>query len=128
MEKVISELFEGHTSNFIDCINVDYKSTRRESFMDLQLDVKGCRDIYASFDRYTEVERLEGQNQYKAEGLGLQVGTPTMSSVSGSSLTKMKWHSSIEADVESMEAEVAFIGCTCCCYEEQVSTWVLKCS
>lgn len=73
VEKVISELFEGHTSNFIDCINVDYKSTRRESFMDLQLDVKGCKDIHASFDRYTEVERLEGQNQYKAEGLGLQV-------------------------------------------------------
>ncbi|KAK9841636.1 hypothetical protein WJX74_009141 [Apatococcus lobatus] len=72
VEKVISELFEGHTSNFIDCINVDYKSTRKESFMDLQLDVKGCKDIYGSFDRYTEVEKLEGQNQYKAEGFGLQ--------------------------------------------------------
>ena len=79
VEKVISELFEGHTSNFIDCINVDYKSTRKESFMDLQLDVKGCNDIYSSFDRYTEVEKLEGQNQYKAEGFGLQV-RPTSSS------------------------------------------------
>ena len=78
MEKVISELFEGHTSNFIDCINVDYKSTRKESFMDLQLDVKGCRDIYGSFDRYTEVEKLEGQNQYMAEGHGLQVSLPSM--------------------------------------------------
>lgn len=41
---------------------------------DLQLDVKGCRDVYASFDKYVEVERLEGDNKYHAEELGLQVG------------------------------------------------------
>lgn len=40
---------------------------------DLQLDVKGCRDIYASFDKYVEVERLEGDNKYHAEKYGLQV-------------------------------------------------------
>lgn len=51
VEKVINELFEGHTLNFIECVNVDYKSSRRESFMDLQLDVKGCANIYDSFDR-----------------------------------------------------------------------------
>lgn len=40
---------------------------------DLQLDVKGCRDVYASFDKYVEVERLEGDNKYHAEQHGLQV-------------------------------------------------------
>ena len=40
---------------------------------DLQLDVKGCRDVYASFDKYVEVERLEGDNKYHAEHYGLQV-------------------------------------------------------
>lgn len=40
---------------------------------DLQLDVKGCRDVYASFDKYVEVERLEGDNKYHAEDHGLQV-------------------------------------------------------
>lgn len=40
---------------------------------DLQLDVKGCRDVYASFDKYVEVERLEGDNKYHAEQFGLQV-------------------------------------------------------
>lgn len=40
---------------------------------DLQLDVKGCRDIYSSFDKYVEVERLEGDNKYHAENHGLQV-------------------------------------------------------
>ena len=43
------------------------------SFVDLQLDVKGCRDVYASFDKYVEVERLEGDNKYHAEQYGLQV-------------------------------------------------------
>ena len=41
--------------------------------VDLQLDVKGCRDVYASFDKYCEVERLEGDNKYHAENHGLQV-------------------------------------------------------
>ena len=107
MEGTIQQLFEGHHMNYIECINVDYKSTRKESFYgivlynctllsyytkptflsiyhvlisylmaDLQLDVKGCKDVYASFDKYVEVERLEGDNKYHAEGHGLQVGCP----------------------------------------------------
>lgn len=43
------------------------------SMEDLQLDVKGCRDVYASFDKYVDVERLEGDNKYHAEEHGLQV-------------------------------------------------------
>ncbi|KAM0846886.1 hypothetical protein ACQ4PT_055394 [Festuca glaucescens] len=39
---------------------------------DLQLDVKGCQNVYASFDKYVEVERLEGDNKYHAEQHGLQ--------------------------------------------------------
>ncbi|XAR53555.1 Ubiquitinyl hydrolase 1 [Bertholletia excelsa] len=72
VEGTIQQLFEGHHMNYIECINVDYKSTRKESFYDLQLDVKGCRDVYASFDKYVEVERLEGDNKYHAEHYGLQ--------------------------------------------------------
>ena len=33
----MNKLFEGHTVNYIECINVDYKSTRREPFMDVQV-------------------------------------------------------------------------------------------
>ncbi|CAA6667135.1 unnamed protein product [Spirodela intermedia] len=72
VEGTIQHLFEGHHMNYIECINVDYKSTRKESFYDLQLDVKGCRDVYASFDKYVEVEQLEGDNKYHAEQYGLQ--------------------------------------------------------
>ncbi|KAI3866555.1 hypothetical protein MKX03_014826, partial [Papaver bracteatum] len=72
-EGTIQHLFEGHHMNYIECINVDYKSTRKESFYDIQLDVKGCRNVYASFDKYVEVEHLEGNNKYHAdEQHGLQ--------------------------------------------------------
>ncbi|KAK3162072.1 hypothetical protein QOZ80_1BG0084980 [Eleusine coracana subsp. coracana] len=72
VEGAIQKLFEGHHMNYIECINVDYKSTRKESFYDLALDVKGCSDVYASFDKYVEVERLEGDNKYQSEQHGLQ--------------------------------------------------------
>ncbi|XP_047157668.1 ubiquitin C-terminal hydrolase 13-like isoform X2 [Vigna umbellata] len=72
VEGTIQKLFEGHHMNYIDCINVDYKSMREESFYDLQLDVKGCKNVYDSFDKYVEVEQLEGDNKYHAEWHGLQ--------------------------------------------------------
>ncbi|KAL9675747.1 hypothetical protein QQ045_003953 [Rhodiola kirilowii] len=72
VEGTIQKLFEGHHMNYIECINVDCKSTRKESFYDIQLDVKGCRDIYASFDKYVEVECMDGDNKYQSEQYGLQ--------------------------------------------------------
>lgn len=36
VEGMINKLFEGHTLNYLECINVDYKSSRKESFMDVQ--------------------------------------------------------------------------------------------
>lgn len=72
VEGTVNRLFEGHTLNYIDCINIDFQSSRKEAFQDLQLDVKGCNNIYDSFDRYCEVETLEGDNKYEAEGHGKQ--------------------------------------------------------
>ncbi|XP_047971318.1 ubiquitin C-terminal hydrolase 12-like isoform X2 [Salvia hispanica] len=72
VEGAIQQLFEGHHMNCIECINVDYKSSRKESFYDLQLDVRGCHDVYASFDKYVAVENLDGDNKYHAEQHGLQ--------------------------------------------------------
>jgi hypothetical protein len=37
VEGMINKLFEGHTLNYLECINVDYKSSRKESFMDVQV-------------------------------------------------------------------------------------------
>lgn len=68
----IEKLFQGYLMNYIDCIDVDYKSRRRESFMDLQLDVKGCANVYESLDKYVQVEILDGENKYAAGDYGLQ--------------------------------------------------------
>ena len=72
VEGTINKLFEGHFTNYIDCIDIDYKSVRREAFQDVQLVVKGCKNIYDSFDEYCQVEVLEGENQYEVDGHGKQ--------------------------------------------------------
>ncbi|MFS7961867.1 putative ubiquitinyl hydrolase 1 [Helianthus anomalus] len=69
---VIKKLFEGHNMKYVECVNVHYISIKKQTFSCLQLDVKGCRSVYASFDKYTEVERLEGDSRYRAGPHGLQ--------------------------------------------------------
>lgn len=72
VEKQLQYLFGGHTYNYVRCMHVDFESTREETFMDLQLDVKGCRDVRESFLKYCEVETLEGDNKYHSDKFGLQ--------------------------------------------------------
>lgn len=71
VENSIPELFAGHYSNYIECVNVDYTSTCKQPYMEIQLDIKGCRDVYASLEKFCEVEKLEGANKYNAENHGL---------------------------------------------------------
>ena len=73
VEGVISKLFTGKMKSFIKCVNVDYESSRIEDFYDIQLNVKGCKNLTDSFHEYCKVEVLEGDNLYFAEGFGLQV-------------------------------------------------------
>ena len=40
--------------------------------VDIQLNVKGCKNVYESFKKYVSVEMLEGENRYRTEGYGLQ--------------------------------------------------------
>lgn len=42
--------------------------------LDIQLNVKGCKTLRDSFANYIDVETLDGENKYQAEGHGLQVG------------------------------------------------------
>jgi len=34
--------------------------------------VKGCKNVYESFDKYVEIEKMEGENKYQANNHGLQ--------------------------------------------------------
>lgn len=69
----ISRIFQGKLRSFIRCLHISYESVREEDFYDIQLDVKGCSDIHASFKQYVARELLSGENQYDAgEGRGRQ--------------------------------------------------------
>ncbi|CAI5494319.1 unnamed protein product, partial [Closterium sp. Naga37s-1] len=68
----VKKLFGGHAMSLIDCTHMDCMSARKEPFLDVQLDVKGCRDVYASLDKYVEVEELGGDNKFYAEQHGFQ--------------------------------------------------------
>ncbi len=62
----IKSLFAGKTLSFVHCVDVEYSSSREEEFYDLQLDVKGCKNVMESFDKYTEEEVLDGDDKYDA--------------------------------------------------------------
>ncbi|OAQ27058.1 hypothetical protein K457DRAFT_1805530 [Linnemannia elongata AG-77] len=71
-EGAIQYLFGGKTKSFVKCLNVEYESSLTETFCDIQLNVKGCATLRDSFIDYVKVETLDGDNQYYAEGHGLQ--------------------------------------------------------
>lgn len=71
-EKLLQQLYEGKFKSYIRCTEVEYESSRTEPFLDLQLRVKGIPDLIKSFEDYCEVEKLDGENQYRAEGHGMQ--------------------------------------------------------
>eukprot|EP00924_Labyrinthula_sp_SR-Ha-C_P014071 augustus_masked-scaffold_56-processed-gene-1.89-mRNA-1 protein AED:0.38 eAED:0.40 QI:0/-1/0/1/-1/1/1/0/1414 len=66
-DDVVRDLFRGQYKSFIKCVNIDYESSKIEEYYDLQLDVKGLKDVYESLDKFIEVEKLEGENQYLCE-------------------------------------------------------------
>ncbi len=70
------KIFSGHILKFIECLNVDYKSEKKDMFQDIMVDVKGCKNVYDSFDRITAEDKFEGENQYDCEGHGKQVPAP----------------------------------------------------
>ncbi|SMN20418.1 similar to Saccharomyces cerevisiae YMR304W UBP15 Ubiquitin-specific protease involved in protein deubiquitination [Maudiozyma saulgeensis] len=72
VEGELNEIFVGKMKSFIKCIDVDYESSRVEDFWDLQLNVKNMKNLAESFDSYTELELMNGENQYAAQDYGLQ--------------------------------------------------------
>jgi ubiquitin carboxyl-terminal hydrolase 7 len=72
LQDQLKRLFCGKMESYIKCVNVDYESRRGEEFWDLQLNVKGTKDLRASFEDLVAVEMMDGDNQYRAEGHGLQ--------------------------------------------------------
>lgn len=72
VEGELNEIFVGKMKSFIKCINIEYESSRVEDFWDLQLNVKNMKNLTESFESYTELELMNGENQYAAQDYGLQ--------------------------------------------------------
>ncbi|XP_065899368.1 ubiquitin carboxyl-terminal hydrolase 7-like isoform X2 [Dysidea avara] len=72
VEGTIPQLFEGKMESYVKCTNVDYVSSRIETYFDIQLNIKGKKNVYESFKDYVAVETLEGENKYDAGQYGLQ--------------------------------------------------------
>ena len=68
----IKELFCGKLINYIKCTRVNFISEREETFYDIQLPVKGFKNIYESLRDYTLEEVLAGENKYDTETYGKQ--------------------------------------------------------
>ncbi|CAI2355062.1 unnamed protein product [Caenorhabditis sp. 36 PRJEB53466] len=71
-EKSIPNLFRGNMKSFIKCTDVNYESSRTESFYDVQLNVLGMESLERAFEAYTAVEVLDDDNKYDAGDYGLQ--------------------------------------------------------
>lgn len=72
LEGTIPKLFEGKMISYIKCQNVDYTSRRTETFYDIQLNIKGKKNINESFKDYIATEILDDDNKYDAGEHGLQ--------------------------------------------------------
>jgi len=64
----VAELFEGKTTSFVECIDVDYTSSRDEVFYDLSLNVLGLSGVDEALRAYTAVEMMDGDNRVRADG------------------------------------------------------------
>ncbi|CAI5463222.1 unnamed protein product [Closterium sp. Yama58-4] len=50
----------------------DLSKKHDSTFDGFQLDVKGCKDVYASLDKYVEVQKLDGNTKFYVEQHGAQ--------------------------------------------------------
>ncbi|KAF2826913.1 cysteine proteinase [Ophiobolus disseminans] len=71
-EGALTKMFVGKMKTYISTINVEYESSRIEDFWDIQLNVSGNKNLDDSFKDYIQVETMDGENKYFAEGFGLQ--------------------------------------------------------
>ncbi|CUM67194.1 uncharacterized protein PRCAT00004887001 [Priceomyces carsonii] len=66
IENRLNDIFVGKMKSYIKCVDVPYESSRVEDFWDIQLNVKGFKNLEQSFKNYIEIEMLDGENKYQA--------------------------------------------------------------
>ena len=76
-DRAIQDLFQGEVENYIECIDIDYKSRKKEFFYDVPVNVRGLsgdplESLEKALEEFTAVEIMEGDNAYDAEDKGKQ--------------------------------------------------------
>eukprot|EP01060_Flectonema_neradi_P011001 TRINITY_DN1807_c3_g1_i1.p1 TRINITY_DN1807_c3_g1~~TRINITY_DN1807_c3_g1_i1.p1 ORF type:complete len:905 (+),score=115.03 TRINITY_DN1807_c3_g1_i1:714-3428(+) len=66
LQNSIKTLLAGQVHHFIKCTNVDFCSSTLEPFLDIQLCVRGCKNVNESFKKQLCSEYLKGDNAYHA--------------------------------------------------------------
>lgn len=61
---LVNDLYSGTVVDFLECQTCRYKRTREDTFMDVELLVKGIPNAATSLATYTTPELLEGGNQW----------------------------------------------------------------
>jgi len=69
--------------SYVRCKHVDYESSRKETHLDLGVEVKGQKDLHGALKEYCKPESLDGENKYDAGPMhGLQEATKGVSILS----------------------------------------------
>ncbi|XP_054160451.1 ubiquitin carboxyl-terminal hydrolase 48-like [Oppia nitens] len=64
VRNVIKSQYCGKYAYITSCRTCESQSSRESQFYELDLNIKGCKDISESLNQYLKVENLEGPNQY----------------------------------------------------------------
>ncbi|XP_067426504.1 ubiquitin carboxyl-terminal hydrolase 7-like isoform X2 [Thunnus thynnus] len=67
VEGTIPKLFRGKMVSYIQCKHVDYRSERIEDYYDIQLSIKGKKNIFESFKDYVATKQLDVDYKYTGE-------------------------------------------------------------
>jgi ubiquitin C-terminal hydrolase len=69
----IQDVFQGELSSEIRCLTCERVSFRKETFVDLSLDVENCCSVTQCLQSFTSVETMNGSNKFMCEACnGLQ--------------------------------------------------------
>ena len=63
----LCQMFGGYIVNQLTCQTCQHVSRRADHFMDLSLEIMGCRSLLDSLRQFTRPEKLEGSNAWKCD-------------------------------------------------------------
>ena len=63
-------IFGGKLEAFIQCQDIDYRSSRIEEYFDIPINLRDCIDLKSGLELFLKPEELIGDNLYEVEGKG----------------------------------------------------------